>query len=299
MPFERWGSLSVDDHVDTEALAANILLYDRLVVPVMTSQSDRDERAYWVSKGWDPDLQKQRLDELEDLAVPRPWTARRREHFRARLDELKAEQGDANKIDAQHVTRMILAQEKVISKPPGVEVTVVAAYNSGAALNRDFPVADAKDHVAAQAYLLSRRLAVPDLPSKVLIRETIKLSRDRGFAAKRAELFDWQELAVARRWSPEQTVERISDMTEQYNAKVQEAVEVVRWKFAFTLFGIGLGFATGGPVGAGAAAALSLVQFLKLDRKPAIEAGSALPAAMFHDMKMQLGIELTQKSKKR
>jgi hypothetical protein len=299
MGFERWGSLSVDDHVDTDALAANILLYDRLVVPVMTSQPDRDERAYWVSKGWDPDLQKQRLDELEDLAVPRPWNSHRRGRFRARLDELRAEQGDANNIDAQHMTRMILAQEKVIYKPPGVQgVTVVAAYNSGAALNRDFPVADAKDHIAAQAYLVSRRLAVPDLPSKVLIRETIKLSRDPGFAAKRTELFDWQELAVARRWSPEQTIERISDMTEQYNAKVQEAVEVVRWKFAFTLFGIGLGFATGGPVGAGAAAALSLVQFVKLDRKPAIEAGSTQPAAMFHDMKVRLGIELAQKSKK-
>ena len=57
MKFERWGSLSVDDHLDTRALVANVLLYDRLVVPVMTEQPDRNERAYWISKGWDPDLQ--------------------------------------------------------------------------------------------------------------------------------------------------------------------------------------------------------------------------------------------------
>ena len=54
MAFERWGSLSVDDHVDTASLVANVLMYDRLVVPAMTPQADRDERAYWVTHGWDP-----------------------------------------------------------------------------------------------------------------------------------------------------------------------------------------------------------------------------------------------------
>jgi hypothetical protein len=36
MSIERWGSLSVADHTDTAALAVNVLLYDRLVLPVMT-----------------------------------------------------------------------------------------------------------------------------------------------------------------------------------------------------------------------------------------------------------------------
>jgi hypothetical protein len=84
MSFERWGSLSVDDHLDTQALIANVLLYDRLVVSVMTEQPDRDERAYWISRGWDPDLQLKRRDLLEDLAVRRPWSTARRELFRTR-----------------------------------------------------------------------------------------------------------------------------------------------------------------------------------------------------------------------
>ncbi len=209
------------------------------------------------------------------------------------MQELIAEQGDADAIDHKHVTRMILAQERVLDKPPGVHrVTVVAAYNSNAALNRDFPVTDAQDHLGAQAYLLSRRLAVPNLPDEVLLRETINLSRNKDFSAKRADLFDWQELAIARRWTPKETIERISEMTDRYNAIVKEAAGTVRWKFAFTLFGIGLGFATGGPIGAGAAATLSLVQFIKLDRKPTIEAGSTQPAAMFHDVEARLGIKL-------
>lgn len=293
MPFERWGSLSVDDHVNAEVLATNVLLYDRLVIPVMTEQADRNERAYWESHGWDPDLQADRLEQLGDLAVPRPWDQTRRQVYRSRVAELKAEQHDASAIDHKHITRMILAQEKVMDKPTGVDdVVVVAAYNSLSALNADFPVVDAKDHVAAQAYLLSRRLAVPDLPAHVLVDECVKLSSDKEFRARRADLFDWQELAVARKWSPAETVGRVSEMTERYNTRVKEALGTVHWRFAFTLFGIGFGFATGGPIGAGAAAALSLVQFVKLDSKPAIEAGSSQPAAMFHDIDNRLGIKL-------
>lgn len=294
MLFERWGSLSVDDHVDTVALVANVLLYDRLVVPVMTDQVDRDERAYWNSKGWNPDLQSQRLDELEDLAIRRPWSAARRQLFRTRTQEIAAEQHDAGVVDSKHLTRMILAQEQVVDKPPGVHgVTVVAAYNSTASLKQDFFVSDAPDHISAQAYLLGRRLAVPDLRSpEVSLREAIKLSRDPEFRTKRSDLFDWQDLAVARGWTPEEAVERISDMADRYNAKVKEAVGNVRWKFAFTIFGIGLGFAAGGPVGAAAAATLSLIQFAMLDRKPAIEAGSSQPAAMFHDVEARVGFKL-------
>ena len=196
------------------------------MIPVMTGQPDRDEHAYWISKGWDPELQLSRMDQLGDLGVPRPWNKARRDAYRTRVEALKAEQHDAAHIDHKQATRMVLAKEKVISKPSGVEgVAVVAAYNSLSALTQDFPVADVKDHVGAQAYLLSRRLAVPDLPAEVLVREAVKLSSDKDFRRRRSDLFDWQELAAARRWSPQETVERTSDMTDRYNAKVREALE--------------------------------------------------------------------------
>jgi hypothetical protein len=291
--FERWGSLSVDDHIDTERLATNILLYDRLVFPVMTEQGDRDERNYWKDKGWDPELQQQRLDELGDLAVERPWNAYHREMFRTRLDQLRAEQNDADKIDAKGITRFVLAQETAITKPAGVDgVTIVAAYNSAAELLKDFPVTDARDHLSAQAYLLSRRIAIPDVPRDVLLKKAIELSRDKEFTDARADLFDWQELAIARRWSPAETVARVSDMTNRYNRRVKEAAGDVRWKFAFTLYGIAVGFATAGPVGAGLGAAVSLLQFVKFDKRPDIQAGRAQPAAMFHDIDERLGMKL-------
>jgi hypothetical protein len=299
MPFERWGSLSVDDHVNTSALVANILLYDRLILPVMTEQADRDERAYWVRNGWDPDLQLARIDQLEDLAIPRPWDATLRARFRTRLEQLAAERVDA---DPKHATRMILAEEQIGDKlPEGVDrVTVVAAYNSTKALTADFHVAGATEHLGAQACLLSRRLATPDMPHpEDALKTAIALSRDAAFRKKRSALFDWQELAVGQHWTPEQTVARISEMADAYNTAVKDASGKVRWRLAFTISGIVLGFAFGGPVAAGATAVLSLVQFVKLDRTPAIEAGGAEPAAMFHDVKNRLGLTVQKVQKPR
>lgn len=292
MLFERWGSLSVDDHVDTAALVANVLLYDRLVVPVMTEkQVDRNERDYWISKGWNPDLQSDRLKQLDKLAIHRPWSAARREIFRSRAQELDAERLDAT---GKQLTRMILAQEQAIDKPPGVQgVTVLAAYNSTTSIKQDFKVSDTKSHLAAQAYLLSRRLAVPDLPNvEDSLNAAMALSREPDFQVKRSDLFEWQELAVVRGWKPEDTVPRISEMVDRYNKKVQDAAGKVKWKFAFTIFGAGLGFVFGGPVGAAAGAALSLIKFNTLERKPAIETGNLQPVAMFHDIETRLGIPL-------
>lgn len=299
MSHERWGSLSVADHVDTRSLVANVLLYDRLVVPVMVHQPERNERAYWVSKGWDPDLQATRLEQLEELAIRRPWSVERREVFKTRAQELAAEQYDsAGMMDGQQLTRIILAQEDVLDRPAGVhEATVIAAYNSAKSLQNDYLVAHAGNDLAAHAYLLSRRLAVPDLPDPDdSFREAIKLSRDEEFRARRADLFQWQEDEIIRGRAPGAVVERLCEMSDAYNVEVQKAFKVVRWKLAFTVFGaalgLGTGIATGGVAAAAAPAALSLISFMLLDRKPAIDAGSSRPAAMFHDIETHLGLKL-------
>ena len=294
MPFERWGSLSVSDHIDATMMVTNVLLYDRLIVPVMTDQPDRNEAEYWESKGWKPELQKGRLKQLGDLAIQRPWNEQRRQLFKNRLEELAREREDARIIDTMGLTRRILAQEQVVERPPGVlGVDVVAAYNSEASLQRDFRLAPARDSLSAQAFLLTRRLAVPKTGnSEHLLVEAVKLSRSADFRAKRSELFDWQEAAITKGRSPEAIVEHIAELTNAYNERVKAAFGDVYWRFAFMICGIGLGFATGGPIGATAAAALSLVQFTVLDRKPAIEAGSTQPVAMFHDMESRLGVKL-------
>src|SRR4051812_13151144 len=296
MIAERWGSLAVSDHTSTRDLVANILLYDRLIVPVMSVQADRDERAYWLQKGWDPDLQRKRVDQLRGLAVARPWDRWRREAFKSRMSELESERLDVEDVDALALatTRRILAMEPVTEKLPGVaRVDVVAAHNSTSAISDDFVIAEAKDDLQAQAILLTRRLAVPEYEDdEKALACAIELSVDGDFRQKRSDLCDWQATAIAQKWSPQEAVERIASMSDKYNDAVKSAAGNVRWKLAFLVCGIGLGFATGGVAAAAGAPALSAIRCLMLDRKPDVEPGNARAAAMFHDIKATLGIRL-------
>lgn len=296
MPIERWGSLSVADHVDTAALAANVLLYDRLVVPIMTHQADRDERAYWEQHGWHPDLQANRVAQLGELAVRKPWDRHRRELFRTRAQQLAAEQGDAAGIDHMHLTRRILAQEQVVDTPAGVHVQVIAAYNSAAALKRDYRVADAPDHLSAQALLLTRRLAVPELRDpEDSLRVAIDLSRDDTFRQKRADLFGWQELMALRGIPPHAVVDELAAMADAYNDEVRKAGTRLRWKYASTIFQLGAGLLIAGPAGlagAAAGAALSWIHFAVFDGHAESPGENLKPAAMFHHARQRLGLKL-------
>ena len=51
MSIERWGAYSVVDHKDARKLAADVLLYDRLVLPTPPDQ----DRERWVKNKWDPE----------------------------------------------------------------------------------------------------------------------------------------------------------------------------------------------------------------------------------------------------
>jgi hypothetical protein len=125
-----------------------------------------------------------------------------------------------------------------------------------------------------------------------VLKCAIELSRDAEFRKKRSALFDWQEDAIKKGWSTEEAVQRIAAMSDDYNEQVKRAAGTVQWKLAFPVCGIGLGFASGVTAIAAGTAALSGIQFLAFDRKPAVDAGSTGAAAMFHDVKTKLGIRL-------
>src|SRR5213080_3358169 len=79
MVVERWGTLSVKDHLVAQALVVDLLLYARLVFPVF---SGAGERTRWRGKNWDPDLQESLIEELgTDLAVKVHWNEDRRQVY--------------------------------------------------------------------------------------------------------------------------------------------------------------------------------------------------------------------------
>src|SRR5215831_10707881 len=126
MTGERWGAFSVIDHIDAGALAADVLLYDRLVLPTPEDPADEER---WKANNWQPDLQKQRIDVLGDIADPVQWDEDRRLTYQREMDRLRAEGATVNGFQ---LTGLVLAKERR-------EVHVVAAYHSANAFHEDYP----------------------------------------------------------------------------------------------------------------------------------------------------------------
>lgn len=106
MKVELWGTFSVRDHLRRRPFVADVLLYDRLVIPrpPMPEEEPREpgeenQVARWRREGWKPGRLDRLLDILRegDLAVELPWGARARQDW----DDLYRDHGSgAPRIDA-------------------------------------------------------------------------------------------------------------------------------------------------------------------------------------------------------
>src|SRR5256885_16298045 len=63
MAIERWGAFSVVDHKDAKKLAAEVVLYDRLLMP---KPADQDLERW---KTWDADGMTARIKQLDKIAI--------------------------------------------------------------------------------------------------------------------------------------------------------------------------------------------------------------------------------------
>ena len=134
MSRERWGTFSVADHLRPRAFVADVLLYDRLVIPYPPTP---DERARWTGLKWYPDQLDQKLEILGDeMTIRAPWNQWTQERCKTRMAAAKSVSFDGKnvvdeqgKVDAFHMTRMILAQDCRPELPKGVaKVWALAAY---------------------------------------------------------------------------------------------------------------------------------------------------------------------------
>src|SRR5580698_5719772 len=67
---QRWGTFSVIDTQDPARLTPEVLLYDKLVIPVPKTVQDRIR---WEQEGWLPGVQGENLKTLGDLVVRARW----------------------------------------------------------------------------------------------------------------------------------------------------------------------------------------------------------------------------------
>lgn len=265
---ERWGAFSVIDHKDAAALAADVLLYDRLLLPV---PPDENERKRWRDNDWDPDLQDQRLKILGDLARPMEWNDNRQQTFRKEMDRLRAE---GKKVNGYLQTAIMLTKEIQT-------VNVVAAYHSGEAFQGDFPVEADAGKRAWLGYLLGLRFAVPSGTPEEALTKAVHVARIPEFQEHRLEMYKWQEEMIEKNVPLEDAVKDMAAKLSKYNASVEAAVKDVYYRFGFTLLGLGLSMGTLNAVSA-AGALVTMMGFGKLETKITIS-GPNTPAAMFHD----------------
>src|SRR5262245_6702252 len=90
---ERWGAFSVRDHLTDAPFVSEVLLYDRLVIPVPPTDKSQDE--FWAT--FEPERQKSCLDilkvktaEQDGLSLTVPWDASKRDRFKNRMSAAAA-----------------------------------------------------------------------------------------------------------------------------------------------------------------------------------------------------------------
>lgn len=200
--MERWGALSVKDHQNARALAAEVLLYDRLIVP----EPQQGDTKGWDQ--WDLDGLARRLEQLgDDLAYRAVWSTDLRGDWQTRWDRFKALMWDAKNLSeaesdeaAQFLTRAILSMRHPVVRPmSGTQPEVIAVYRS----NRDahLPIPRGMRPEDAADYVVGIRLLAPDdADPEEALRRAIDIARDGTFRQRRRAVQSWQRDKI-KAWS--------------------------------------------------------------------------------------------------
>jgi hypothetical protein len=207
MGREVWGTYSVRDHLQEHPWAADVLLYDRLVIPVPPapdSPEDPAEWARWQANGWQPEWQQELLTVLGDRAYPVPWTPFLRDqwsvlHTDAQAGLARQLDGEAHRPTAANpyvATAMVLGR----GLPSRVTaVTAVATYRSLADLENAVALRKLNPYDPLPGgqltVVIGREFLVPDpaefTDDRDLLRAALDIEDD-DVRRRRAAYWRWQ-----------------------------------------------------------------------------------------------------------
>jgi hypothetical protein len=312
---ETWGTFSVTDHLGSRAFVADVLLYDRLVIPV----PDAEERKRWTELGRRPDVLERKLDILEDVATCSEdslverlnWT----QQFRTLLNDAYPHEraeiryDDVNPVWADALDRSILAEGMRTDRFGLGEAStpeIVPAYTSYDALDADFRLRTVPaDRVARPrpddrlVGVIGWEFLVPEdstLDDDSLLRQAVRLVQDESFRTAREAFHQLRREATRLGESPEQFRRELESKLSDYQkatARAARARVKTSTLRAFALVGASAGLvaaiAAVPPVGI-AAAALGVVGV-------GVDIGWRIPdpgqppqaVAMFHDARKLFG----------
>jgi hypothetical protein len=312
MSRERWGTFSVRDHMTDAPYVSDVLLYDRLVVPVPDANDHSAEtQNYWAQ--WQPEEQakcleilKVKTDEEDGLALTVPWGSSQRGRFQNRMSTavaLASQQRDPGAnyyIDPFEMTAELLKDEFSPALPKGVaKAWKVAAYGSAHAFEDDIRSIRPGTRRRLAAKIRTRFLTPAERdPDHEILKRAVDLVNTDAFRRKRSAFYAWQENIIEENIEDDKAIEELNQLLSAYNSATKKGFRTVKERFVFTILPVSLSL-TGSilshssvPIILGAAsAAVQLVRFCRFDRKPSISSGDFDAAAIIHDARKKLPLE--------
>ncbi len=294
MSRERWGTYSVRDHIGPQPFAADVLMFDRLIIPHPEGEK---EYVRWAAAGWQPDRLDQMLgvlradaDEKSRRAITVPWNDFTEDLFSKRTATAGVLDAEAN---LQWTRRLLATDLKPLPIPGSGPVEVLAAYRSLGDLQEDWLENDRAHQREVVTAAIAYTFCVPQPAGKSdveVLRQAVGLADDSEFQRKRARIYKWRDEVIQRGITRAEAVEEMADYINEYNEATKKAFKEVYTKFAFTLIPVSLAAFAGPLAPAAAAGAIAnLVRFWMFDRKPNVKAGESEVAAMLHTVQQELG----------
>lgn len=316
---QLWGTLSVRDHCRRGAFISEVLIYDRLLIPVVATAADLEKEAQatgekidarklakvewqrWEEAGWDPARQTLLTSVLrsKDRVDLVPWTFARQSEWRAKM---KATFADARR-DGYFLTGSILER---FAPHMARAVVAVSQYHTLEELRSGEGIRRLEPHepLASNTLLavLGHELLVPDDPDHDDFRfldEALDVASDPKYQACRRNLYEWQQQFVRSDYTDARSikaaVEKMNDLVHELRTATERQR---RWRWSKQLFaflGVGSKVAAAMPpaaplfLGGGAVAAIGSFVVDTLTPNASLAAG--LPAAtLVLDAQSKLGI---------
>jgi hypothetical protein len=323
MSREVWATYSVKDHFDRRSLAADVMLYDRLVFPVPQTPDLQYDKAdptqhgpvawsrnpvewkRWEEKKWDPEAQESLLKLIEPVVRKVPWAPLEEEYRK----EVTNEAGKHLPGYAFEATKTVLTRD-LPAYVTGVNA-MGPTYRSVEQLEKELGVSAAgrrkKLPPSALGAVLGWEILVPDDPrlsdDKLLAEAVAFVTEDEDFRNHRTAFWDWQQEylkdGVTDRESIEKAVKDMRELLEAQKSAAEKMPIKPTTRYAFRIGGPGLAFAGlfFGPAGAIVFGAAGVVLtcaeiaaekwFLKESQGP----NEPNPAAFVTDLHRHFGME--------
>ncbi len=252
---QRWAVFSVQAHRNLGALASDVLLYERLVLPVPADQPELDR---WQEQDWNPDVLALRKVQGGGLIHTVPWTQELRDEHRQimGLQRLHGEIGYG--LTAGLLATSARAWPEIVAgldpnERPGGRPFLIAAYQSAKEAEAALALRSASAHPAvpgerpedvALALRVECMLEQPVQrdPEEAFLR-ALDLAADDDFITARRALFNYVDgLAIDQRRAEEVT-RSLARLEADYNEAVRQSGVQTRKHRAVTLLPRALGMA--------------------------------------------------------